>query len=195
MRRVLIVLLILSSAFLIAQDANLEKVGESPVSAKFVSGGEIRMEVCPSQVDLTGSEENELRVDYDGGYRDEDVKVRLRITGSHADLKVTGCPSNNFHITVQMPKSSNLYFRMFAGQLNLSGITGDKDVEMHAGQLTLDVGKPEDYFRAEASVLTGDLQASAFNVSKSGLFRSFEQGGPGKYRLHVHVGAGQITLR
>jgi len=195
MRTGLIVLLMLSPTFLSAQDANLEKIGETPVSVKFASGGQIRMELCPSQVDLTGSDENELRVDYNGGDRDEDVKVRLRITGSHADLKVTGCPSNNFHITVLIPKFSNLYFRMFAGQFNLSGVTGDKDVEMHAGQLTMDVGKSEDYFRADGSVLTGDLQASAFNVSKSGLFRSFEQGGPGKYRLHVHVGAGQITLR
>jgi hypothetical protein len=195
MRTALFVLMIFCAAFLTAQDVNLEKTGESPVSAKFASGGQIRMEICPSQVNLTGGEENELRVDYDGGSRDEDVKVRLRTSGSHADLKVTGCPSNNFRITVQVPKTSNLYFRMFAGQLNLDGITGDKDVEMHAGQITMDVGKPEDYFRADGSVLTGDLQAAAFNVSKSGLFRSFEQGGPGKYRLHVHVGAGQITLR
>jgi hypothetical protein len=84
---------------------------------------------------------------------------------------------------------------MFAGQMNLSDITGDKDVELHAGQLNMDIGKPEDYFRVEASVLTGSVEASAFNVSKGGLFRSFEHGGPGKYRLHAHVGAGEIDLR
>jgi hypothetical protein len=98
-------------------------------------------------------------------------------------------------MTVEVPKTSNLYVRMFAGQMNLSDITGDKDVELHAGQLNMDIGKPEDYFRVEASVLTGAVEASAFNVSKGGLFRSFEHGGPGKYRLHAHVGAGEIDLR
>jgi len=98
-------------------------------------------------------------------------------------------------MTVEVPKTSNLYVRMFAGQMNVSDITGDKDVELHAGQLNMDIGKPEDYFRVEASVLTGSVEASAFNVSKGGLFRSFEHGGPGKYRLHAHVGAGEIDLR
>jgi hypothetical protein len=45
-------------------------------------------------------------------------------------------------------------------------------------------------------VLAGDLTASAFGVSKDGLFRSFEKDNPsGKYRLHAHVGAGDLTLK
>ena len=199
MRIALAGFLVLISSCLVAQDINLEKTGESPIVAKFVSEGQIRMDVCPSQLDVTGSNENQVRVSSHGndryGERDNDVKVRLQISGNHADIRVSGCPSNNFHVKVEVPKSSNLYVRMFAGQFNLFGVTGDKDVELHAGQLIIDVGKPEDYFRVDASLLTGDLQASVFNVSKSGLFRSFEQGGPGKYRMHVHVGAGQITLR
>lgn len=182
-----------------AQDVNLEKTGEVPVVAKLASGGQIRMDICPSQLDVTGSDENQVRVDYylndRKDDRDSDVKVGLHVSGDHADVRITRCPQNNFHVKIEVPKLSNLYVRMFAGQFNLMGITGDKDVELHAGQLTIDVGKPDDYFRADASLLTGDLQASVFKVSKSGLFRSFEQGGPGKYRLHVHVGAGQITLR
>jgi len=84
---------------------------------------------------------------------------------------------------------------MFAGEMNVNGISGDKDVELHAGQLTMELGKPEDYAHVDASVLSGDLEASAFDVSKGGLFRSFDRSGPGKYRVHAHVGAGQIELR
>jgi hypothetical protein len=43
--------------------------------------------------------------------------------------------------------------------------------------------------------MTGSIESSAFGVSKGGLFRSFKQQGPGKYRLHVHVIAGDIDLR
>jgi hypothetical protein len=195
MRVSLFVLLTLSSSWAIAQDVSLEKVGESPVETKFAPGGQIRMDLCPGGIELIGRDENVLRVSYYGRGEWDNVKVQLQVMGNHADLKVTGCPHNNFQMTIEVPKTSNLYVRMFAGQLGVSDVAGDKDVELHAGQLTIDVGKSEDYFRVDASVFTGDLQASAFNISKSGLFRSFEQGGPGKYRLHAHVGAGQIELR
>ena len=45
-------------------------------------------------------------------------------------------------------------------------------------------------------MLAGDLTASAFGVSKDGLFRSFEKDNlSGKYRLHAYVGAGDLTLK
>jgi hypothetical protein len=179
----------------VAQDQTIERTGESPVEAKFVSGGGIRMDLCPGQIDIVGKDEKVVRISYDGRAEADDLNVRLQLSGSHADLTVRGCPNNKFEMTVEVPKNSNLYVRMFAGQMNIDGVVGDKDVEIHAGQLNMDVGKPEDYFRVEASVLTGSVEAPAFNVSKGGLFRSFERGGPGKYRLHAHVGAGEIDLR
>ncbi len=59
----------------------------------------------------------------------------------------------------------------------------------------MEIGKVEDYGRVDASVMTGDVEAAPFEVSKGGLFRSFEKTGTGTYRLHAHVGAGQVTLR
>jgi hypothetical protein len=50
-------------------------------------------------------------------------------------------------------------------------------------------------FRRDASVTTASIESSAFAVSKGGLFRSFEQRGPGRFRLHAHVIAGEIDLR
>ncbi len=59
----------------------------------------------------------------------------------------------------------------------------------------MDIGKPDDIRSVAASVNSGDLEASAYDVSKGGLFRSFERSGPGKYRVRAHVGAGQLELR
>ena len=119
------------------------------------------------------------------------MKVRIKVEGDHAGIKVTGCPHNNFELNIEVPKSSDLYARMFAGQLDVNNISGNKDVELHFGQLTMELGKAEDYRHVDASVMSGDLEASAFNISKGGLFRSFDQDGPGKYRVHAHVGAGK----
>jgi hypothetical protein len=179
-----------------AQMENIDEIGKTPVEAKFLSDGRIRLSLCPGAVHLIGRDDSVLRISYhshSGG--DEDVRVRIQVSGEQAGIRVSGCPRNNFELKVEMPKSSNLYVRMFAGELIVNGVTGDKDVELHAGHLTMELGKPEDYARVDASVLTGDLEASAFDVSKGGLFRSFDRSGPGKYRVHAHVGAGQIELR
>ena len=194
MRTILLALLCFSSALLVAQSANLEEVNKSPVEAKFAPGGRIRMDLCPGGIEVVGKSEGVVRVSYDPRPY-HDVKVRLQAGGGFADLKVTGCPNNNFKMTIEVPKSSDLYVRMMAGQLDVLGITGDKDVQLHFGQLTMEIGKPEDISHVEASVNSGDLEVSPFDVNKGGLFRSFEKSGPGKYRVHAHVGAGQLELR
>ena len=193
MRTAWFVLLALSAVFVNAQDSRIEEVGKNPVEAKFVSGGRIRMDLCSGGIDLIGKDEPTVRVSY---RPDRDgVKVRIRISGDRADLSVSDCPHNNFRATVEIPKSSALYVRMMAGELNVRDISGDKDVVLHFGQLTMEVGKPDGYGHVDASVNSGELSASAFNVEKGGLFRSFDRSGPGKYRLHAHVGAGQLDLR
>jgi hypothetical protein len=59
----------------------------------------------------------------------------------------------------------------------------------------MEIGDPKDYSRIEASVLTGELDLSAIGVEKGGLFRSYKQNGPGKYRLYAHVGSGELDLQ
>ena len=196
MRLFLLFVLAFNTALLCAQDARVEEIGKSPVEAKFAPGGQVRLQLCSSGVDVIGKEDGMLRVSYVTRHEnDDDVRVRMRVHGDEAALKVTGCPHNNFRMTIEVPKSSSLHVRMFAGELNVRDVTGDKDVELHFGQLTMDVGDPSNYARVEASVSSGDLEARSFDVSKGGLFRSFARTGPGKYRLYAHVGAGELDLR
>jgi hypothetical protein len=195
MKMLVFVSLVLSSTLVIAQSQSIEEVGKSPVEAKFAAGGQIRMDLCPSGAEIIGRDDDHLRVSYDSWKSHDDVKVRVDVMGDHADLRVSGCPHNNFHLTVEVPKSSDLYVRMPAGEMNIRDTVGNKNVEMHAGQLTVDIGQPADYAHVDASVLTGDLEAPPFDVSKGGLFRSFERSGPGKYRVHAHLGAGEIDFR
>ena len=191
--RSLLALLLLSAAFVSAQDAKIDELGKSPIETKFVSGGRIRMDLCSSGIEIVGTDDPTVRVSYHP--ERDNVRVRLQISGDRADLRLTGCPHNNFQARIEIPKASALYVRMMAGQLDVRDVTGDKDVELSFGQLNLDVGKTEQYARVDASVNSGQIDASAFAVSKGGLFRSFDQKGPGRYRVHAHVGAGQLELR
>jgi hypothetical protein len=192
MRMTLLALLCLLAVAVSAQDVKIDRTGDSPVEAKFAPGGRIRIAICPGGIDLIGTNDPVVRVSYHPE-RDE-VRVRIEVTGDRADLRLTGCPHNNFRARIEVPKSSGLYVRMFAGQLNVDEITGDKDVELTFGQMNIEAGKPESYANVDASVNSGAIDADAFDVHKGGLFRSFERSGPGNLRLHAHIGAGQIEI-
>src|SRR5579872_5475156 len=193
MRSVMMALILLGAAVAIAQDVNIDRSGESPIEAKFAPSGKVRMDLCPGGVKLVGVDEPAVRVSFEP--ERESVHVRLDIRGDRADLRMTGCPHNNFRVRIEVPKSSSLYVRMFAGQLDVNDITGDKDLEVTFGQLNIDAGKAETYASVDASVNSGQIDANEFNVHKGGLFRSFDQRGSGKYKLHAHVAAGQIEIR
>lgn len=191
--RVFLLSILLSCGSLWAQDFRVEKTSTSPVETKFSANGRIRMDLCSAGIDVIGREEGMLRVSADPSRGN--TKVSIRVFGDRADVKVANCPKNNYRVTIEVPKSSALYVRMLAGELNVREVIGNKDVVLHFGELNIDMGKAEDYRRVEASVNSGDLEAALFNVSKGGLFRSFDHSGPGKYRVHAHVGAGQLDLR
>jgi hypothetical protein len=159
-----------------AQGVRIEEVGKSPVEAKFHTDGRVRMNLCPGGIEIVGVEDHVLRVSYPSG---DDVKVRIDASDDRADIKLSGCPHNNFKAKIEIPKSTALYIRMMAGQLDIREVTGDKDVELSFGQLNVDIGKRDQYAHVDASVNTGQVEAAAFNISKGGLFRSFDQSGPG----------------
>ena len=122
------------------------------------------------------------------------VAVKLTTNAKSADLRVENTP-NNFHATIEVPALASLRIRLTAGALKIYGIKGDKDIESNAGDVNVAVGKSSDWGQVDASVTAGDLNASAFEGNKGGLFRWFHWTGPGKYKLRVHLMAGNVTLR
>src|SRR5262249_13201113 len=104
-------------------------------------------------------------------------------------------PSSHFSVEIQVPNRSDLYIRFTAGELRMEGIEGNKDVEAHAGEIHIDVGRPESYSRVDASLWAGEVHASPFGIQKEGLFRSFDWKGQGRYRLHAKLKAGEIWMQ
>jgi hypothetical protein len=169
--------------------------------ADFPAEHAIRMHLRSGDVQITGSDAERVTVSCElkDSSRAREVRITFKTAGKTAEsgyLRVTGGPTNDFRLLIQVPRNSNLLVRAPAGDLTVEGVTGDKDVELHAGNLVIAVGNAADYRRADASLMAGDLTAPAFDVEKGGLFRSFQKSNPdGKYLLHAHVAAGEITLR
>ncbi|HZQ69874.1 MAG TPA: DUF4097 family beta strand repeat-containing protein [Terriglobales bacterium] len=179
------------------QAVDLTQQGKQDFVADFPSGGRLDLQIRSGEVTVRGSEESKVKVHFDPkNDKDlEDVKVNFKTAGNSGTLKVTGGPRNDFRIRVEIPKNSNLRLRVKAGDVNVEDLIGDKDVELWAGDLTVEVGNTSDYGKVDASVRAGDLDMGPFNVQKSGLFRSYETSGSGPHRLHVHVTAGDVELR
>jgi hypothetical protein len=77
----------------------------------------------------------------------------------------------------------------------VQGVTGDKDLELTAGDLTLQVGSPEDYAHVDLSVRYGDISGIQFGEPKGAVGNSVRKDGNGRYKLHAHVMAGDLVLK
>lgn len=78
-----------------------------------------------------------MRVDGKRGGSSTDVNARFERSGTFGMLRATGGPSNELIITVRVPKVANLFVRINARDVEVEGVRGNKDIELHAGDLTI----------------------------------------------------------
>jgi hypothetical protein len=171
-------------------------IANHPFSENFAPGGKLRLRVRSGEVHVIGTDENKISVELSGAkaYDARRLKVRLERKDSTAEMRISGGPRNDLTITIRIPSNTDLYARIPFGEVHVENVASNQDVELHAGELTVDVGDSADYSHVDASVITGEVDAVPFGESHGGLFRSFRMDGTGRYRLHAHVGAGQLTF-
>lgn len=170
------------------------QTGGSPAEKDFVSGGRVEMTLESGDYNIRASSDNRIHVRWNEASA-RGVRVKLTTNGKSAEMRVENTPHNNFHATIEVPALTDVRVRLTAGNLEMTAIKGDKDIEANAGNLNISVGSSSDWGDVDASVTAGDVNAPAFHETRGGLFRSFKWKGPGKYRLHVHLTAGDINLR
>lgn len=125
-----------------------------------------------------------------------DAKVKLDVKDGNATLSVVNTPDQgNFHVEIELPRKTDLWIRLTAGDLDIGPLRGSKDIALRAGDLNIAIADPQDYSHVDAFLLAGDISAPAFGIEKDGLFRSLNWHGSGQYRLHAHLLAGDLTMR
>ena len=163
------------------------------VQRSFAQGGTAHLDLSAGEYEITASPDETIRAVWRTEGRDDDVDVRIEVRGGRADVEIDG-PSSNFHVELQLPRRTNVVIELSAGELELSGIEGSKDVSARAGEIRIAIGDREQYRRVDASVRIGELAAEAFDVTKGGFFRSFEWSGKGQYDLRAHLTVGELRL-
>jgi len=188
---------LLATVALVGLTVSAQEVPNSgSLERAFSPNGSLRMDLVAGDYEITGRPEPRVRLDWTARDADALRKVRARAEMRGSELRITtdGPHNRDLKFRIQVPDQSHLYVRLSAGDLKIEAIRGNKDVELRAGDLRIDVGRAEDYKKVDASLWAGDIKASAFRISKDGLFRSFDWNGPGAYRLHAHLMAGDLYL-
>ena len=153
------------------------------------------IELGSGDYQIVASASDSIAVVYDEG-ADAVRNVKVQIDSGHGQnhIKIAG-EKSNFHAVIEVPRKTDLRVRMSAGGLSIGDVEGNKDIEIAAGNLELNSLRPQDYAQADFSVRVGDVYAPLFKTAKTRLRQTFRTSGPGKYRLHAHVGVGDMTLR
>jgi hypothetical protein len=162
----------------------------------FQAGGRVRMDLSAGAYVIGPGRDDRIFVKWDTETAEErqSVKVDIQPQGNDATITVSG-PRNHFRVVIELPARTDLRVSQTAGDLQIHGIVGNKDVDSWAGRIDIEVGRPEDYASVRASVTAGDLVATPFSRERGGLFRSVNWRGPGQYTLDVRLTAGDLRLR
>jgi hypothetical protein len=196
MRTILLGAAMLGTLF-VALPASQEPRQGNTLERAFAANGRISMDLAAGEYRISGTGGNRIRMDWSVRDRAElsDVTARADVRGLDAAITTDRRDGDSgFRVAIQVPRRADLFIRLTAGEMTIEGIEGHKDVRLHAGELNIDVGRPDDYQRVEASVWAGDVDARAFGLSKEGLFRSVDWRGKGPYRLKASLKAGEVHL-
>lgn len=168
-----------------------------PLSSRAV----LAIESKPAGLQIVGTDQDVIRVSCTAGNNEaaRSVAFHFSPTPNGGKLSIGGAHlehgNNNLSIKIEVPRRTNLRVRMFAGQVTVEEVKGDKDIEIGAGQITISSIHGGDYRSVDASVGVGEVKASAFGADKGGFFRSFSRNfASGDYRLRAHVTTGEVDL-
>jgi len=120
--------------------------------------------------------------------------VEVTAEGTTARVQTKNTP-NKFRATIEVPAAADLVVHLTAGNLEIGAIAGNKEIHSNAGNIRIVVGNPDDYASVDAELKAGDIDASAFGGSKSGLMPHFTWSGPGKRTIRADLGAGNLALK
>lgn len=166
-----------------------------PLDRAFVNGGSIVMDLSAGDYRIVPTADDHVTVDFRARYSRDVSRTHVYFDPARtpAVLEISG-RSNNMHVEIGVPAKTSVEVNLTAGRLRLAGVEGSKSVSCHACELVLDIGAKEQYGPVDASVITGNLQASPWSVHTGGLLRSFSIRGPGSYSLRAHADAGNVVI-
>ena len=202
MRLPVVVIGAVISAWAIAGYGQTTATCDQTLTAPLHARSMLNIDSRPAGLEIVGTDEDKIHVTcHRNGTDDDNVEgIRLRFSPNAVGgkLSIDGQivrRNNGVQIRIEVPKKTSLTVRMFAGQVTVEQISGDKDISVGAGQITIS-NHNWNYRSVDASVGIGQVNAPMYDQQKGGFFRSVTKSNQGgEYRLRAHVNTGQIDLQ
>jgi hypothetical protein len=178
--------------------ATCDQTLTAPLHARSV----LSIDSRPAGLEIVGTDEETIHITCAARVNDDGnaSRIRLRFSPNATGGKLTiqgehMRHGNGAQIRLEVPKKTSLTVRMFAGEVKIEQVSGDKDIAIWAGQITI-TNHNWNYRAVEASVSIGQVNAPMYDANKGGFFRGVSKTTQdGEYRLRAHVSTGEIDLR
>src|SRR5262249_32142442 len=131
-----------AAVVVLAAIVSVQTAGSSSLERSFAPNGRVKMDLVAGDYRITGAPQPRVRIDWTARDADALAKVEARadVHGNELSLTTNGPHNRDLKFIIQVPNQSDLYVRLTAGDLKIEDVRGNKDVELRAGDLRIDVG-------------------------------------------------------
>lgn len=169
-------------------------VPPSEVSRQYAAGGTVRIELARGNVEIAGKPGGKVVARCV-----EFCEAALHVSSEGEARVFTDSPAGKAFgpgpkYVIEVPDESDLVLHLAAGNLELSGVKGSKNIVLNAGNATLAVGRADDYGKVNLKVTAGTLAAGPWSAYSAGLVQNVNKTGEGKHALQVMVNAGNLVI-
>ena len=126
--------------------------------------------------------------------QEKNVQLRWRTHGSTIQVEIRTPISLSVDTELEVPSPLSLEVHMTGGDLTVQGVEGDKNLQLFAGDLKVDVGSLQSLREAEVSTRVGDADVPSAGTEHGWLGHTWRYRGTGPYRLYAHTTFGDATL-
>ncbi|HET6216454.1 MAG TPA: hypothetical protein VFE27_05500 [Acidobacteriaceae bacterium] len=153
----------------------------------------------PAGLEIVGTDQAAIHISCTSGDEGDAQRIRIRSQGNQDDETLTiagdSLEGGNLRVRIEVPRKTSLRVEMSAGEVKVEEVTGDKDINLYAGQITISSTRSWDYRKVDVSVSIGAVNAPVYGAQKGGFFRGItKETANGEYSLYAHVITGQIDL-
>ena len=141
---------------------------------------------------------NQIRVRYTSESERSDfadrVTMRFDVRGKDATIDFHMPTHGDIAVEVEVPAQTDLRVNLTVGDVTVRGIEGNKDLQVHVGDIEVERRYAGRYRRLDASTHIGDITTAEYVRVHGWIGNSVKSNGTGAYRVHVRTRIGDITF-
>ncbi len=156
----------------------------------FVPAGQVELHFRYGDVHIVPGDDSHITLAYTMHSNNPDfsykVEPQFEMKGTKAILTLKAPRNGSTDVELKLPARTDIYLRVFGGDIRLGRFDGNKDVETHGGDIDIEVSHLASYGPIDASTHAGDVDA-AFGTPHGWIGKTLKYQGAGISNPRTHV--------